>query len=81
MKNSFLIGERIYLRPLAEENLDCNLHTKKVPVLSISGTSNFSLVLNSQAGRYSRVERVLHVIYTANKICKIDEPFWSTATS
>jgi len=54
---------------------------RKIPVISISGTSNFSLVLNSQAGRYSRVERVLHVIYTANKICKIDEPFWSTAAS
>ena len=54
---------------------------RKIPVISISGTSSFSLVLNSQAGRYSCVERVLHVIHTANEICKIDEPSWSTATS
>ena len=31
MENSFLIGERIYLRPLAEEDLDHSLHTKKRP--------------------------------------------------
>jgi hypothetical protein len=31
MKNPFLIGERIYLRPLAEEDLDRSLHTEKGP--------------------------------------------------